>query len=391
MPEPIYLDHAATTPVRDEVRAAMEPFLGPRFGNPSSAHRWGREARTALDEARERVARCLGARADEVCFTSGGTEGDNLAVFGPWRARRGAGRRAIVTSPIEHKAVLAAVHHAAESDGAVARVLPVDGDGLLDRDAYRDALAGDDVAVCSVMWVNNEVGVVQPVPELAAEARARDVVFHTDAVQAFGKLAIDVATLPVDLLTVSGHKIGAPKGIGAIFIRRGTPLQPLFYGGAQDRGRRPGTENVAFAVGLARAAELAAAEREDECARLGALRDAFEARLLAAVPDAVIHGRGAPRAPHVCNVSVPGVDAESLLMALDLQGVAASGGSACQTGSAAPSHVLLAMGVAPELASGAVRLSFGCLSTAEQVERVAALLPALVARARAAASAAPAW
>ncbi|MDF1502674.1 cysteine desulfurase family protein [Roseisolibacter sp. H3M3-2] len=389
MPEPIYLDHAATTPVRDEVRAAMEPFLGPRFGNPSSAHRWGRDARTALDEARERVARCLNARPDEVCFTSGGTEGDNLAVFGPWRARRAGGRRAIVTSPIEHKAVLAAVHHAAERDGAEERVVPVDGDGLVDREAYRAALAG--AAVASVMWVNNEVGVVQPIAELGAEARAQDVVFHTDAVQAFGKIAIDVTTLPADLLTISGHKIGAPKGIGAIYIRRGTPLEPLFYGGAQDRGRRPGTENVAFAVGLALAAELAVAEREEECARLGAMRDAFEARLLAEVPDAVIHGRGAPRAPHVCNVSVPGVDAESLLMALDLQGIAASGGSACQTGNAAPSHVLLAMGVAPELAAGAVRLSFGCLSTPEQVDRVASLLPAMVARARAAASAVPVW
>jgi cysteine desulfurase len=389
MPEPIYLDHAATTPVRDEVRAAMDPFLGPRFGNPSSAHRWGREARAALDEARERVARCLGARPDELCFTSGGTESDNLAIFGPWRARRASGRHAVVTTPVEHKAVLAAVHHAAH-EGAEERILPVDPHGLVDRDAFTAAVR-DDVAVCSVMWVNNETGVVQPVPELAAQAHAADVVFHTDAVQAFGKLPLDVATLPVDLLTISGHKIGAPKGIGAIYIRRGTPLEPLFYGGAQDRGRRPGTENVAYAVGLAVAAELTLAEHGAECSRVGGLRDAFEARLLAAVPDAVVHGRGAPRAPHVCNVSIPGVDAESLLMALDLQGIAASGGSACQTGNSAPSHVLLAMGVAPELASGAVRLSFGCLSTPEQVERVATLFPRLVERARAAASAAPAW
>jgi cysteine desulfurase len=241
------------------------------------------------------------------------------------------------------------------------------------------------------MWVNNETGVIQSVPELAAEAKAADVVFHTDAVQAFGKLPIDVSTLPVDLLTISGHKIGAPKGIGAVYIRRGTPLEPLFYGGAQDRGRRPGTENVAFAVGLAAAAELTLAEHGGECARVGALRDDFEARLLAAVPDAMIHGREAPRAPHVCNVSIPGVDAESLLMALDLQGIAASGGSACQTGNSAPSHVLLAMGVPSDLAAGAVRLSFGCLSTPEQVERVGTLFPRLVERARAAAAAAPAW
>ena len=389
MPEPIYLDHAATTPVRDEVRAAMDPFLGPRFGNPSSAHRWGREARTALDEARERVARCLGAHTDEVCFPSGGTEGDNLAIFGSWRARRASGRRAIVTTPIEHKAILAAVHHAA-SDGAEERIVPVDRDGQIDREAYAAALR-DDVAVCSVMWVNNEMGAVQPIAELAAQAKAAGAVFHTDAVQAFGKLPIDVATLPVDLLTISGHKIGAPKGIGAIFIRRGTPLEPMLYGGAQDRGRRPGTENVAFAVGLAVACERTLAEHGEECARLGGLRDAFEARLLAAVPDAVIHGRGGVRAPHVSNVSIPGIDSESLLMALDLQGIAASGGSACQTGNAAPSHVLTAMGVPPDLASGAIRLSFGCLSTPEQVERVATLFPRLVARARAAASATSEW
>jgi cysteine desulfurase len=389
MPEPIYLDHAATTPVRDEVRAAMEPYLGPRFGNPSSAHRWGREARTALDEARERVARCLGARADEVCFTSGGTEGDNLATFGAWRARRASGRRAIVTTPIEHKAVLAAVHHAA-GDGAEERIVRVDSDGAVDGDAFAAALR-DDVAVCSVMWVNNEVGVVQPVPELAARARATGAVFHTDAVQAFGKLPIDLATLPIDLLTISGHKIGAPKGIGATYIRRGTPLEPMLHGGAQDRGRRPGTENVAFAVALAVAAELTLAEAEHECARLRALRDAMEARLLAAVPDLVVHGRGAARAPHVTSVSVPGVDAETLLMGLDLHGVAVSGGSACQTGSAAPSHVLTAMGVSPELALGAVRLSFGCLSTPEQVEQVGALFARLVEKARAATVAGPAW
>ena len=389
MPEPIYLDHAATTPVRDEVRAAMDPFLGPRFGNPSSAHRWGREARAALDEARERVARCLGARADEVCFTSGGTEGDNLAIFGPWRARRQSGRRVVVTTAVEHKAVLAAVHHVA-GDGGEERILPVDRHGMVELDAFAAALR-DDVAVCSIMWVNNETGVVQPVPELGARAKTSGAVFHTDAVQAFGKLPIDVATLPIDLLTLSGHKIGAPKGIGAIYIRRGTPLEPLFYGGAQDRGRRPGTENVAAAVGLAVAAELTVGEHGTECARVGALRDAFEARLLAAVPDAVIHGHGAPRAPHVCNVSVPGVDAESLLMALDLQGIAASGGSACQTGNSAPSHVLTAMGLSPELAAGAVRLSFGCLSTSEQVDRIATIFPKLVARVRAAATAVPTW
>ena len=386
MPEPIYLDHAATTPVRPEVRDAMEPFYGPRFGNPSSTHRWGRDARAALDEARERLARCIGARPDELCFTSGGTEGDNLAVLGVWRARRAEGRNAVVSSPIEHKAVLAAVHQAAR-EGADERLLAVNGDGVV-TDASFDALIGDDVAVCSVMWVNNETGVVQPVPALAERAKARGATVHTDAVQAFGKLPIDLAALPVDVLTLSGHKIGAPKGIGAIYFRRGTPLEPMFHGGAQDRGRRPGTENVAYAVGLAVAAELAVAEREAEWRRLETLRETLERAILERVPDAVIHGRGAARAPHVINVSVPGVDSESLLMALDLRGIAASGGSACQSGNAAPSHVLLAMGVPPDLAASAVRMSLGCLTTESCVERVASLFPELVRKSRAAAASA---
>jgi cysteine desulfurase len=390
MREPIYMDHAATTPVRAEVRAAMEPYLGPKFGNPSSAHRWGREARTALDEARERVAQCLGARPDEVCFTSGGTEGDNLAVLGSWRALRGSGRSAIVTTPTEHKAVLASVHHAA-AEGAEERLAPVSADGVVELEAFAARVADGRAAVCSVMWVNNETGVVQPIAALGARARGAGALFHTDAVQAFGNRPIDVAALPVDLLTLSGHKIGASKGIGAIYIRRGTPIEPLLHGGSQDRGRRPGTENVAAAVGLAVAMELTHAEREREGARLGGLRDRLEAAILAGVPDAVIHARGAERAPHVCSVSAPGVDGESLLMGLDLQGVAASGGSACQSGSALPSHVLAAMGVAPELASGAVRLSLGALTTTEHVEHVGVLLPVLVAKARTAAASAPTW
>ena len=380
MPEPIYLDHAATTPIRREVLAAMEPFLGPRFGNPSSVHRWGREARAALDEARERVAKCLGANTDEVCFTSGGTEGDNLAVLGGWRAARGAGRNAVVTTPVEHKAVLAVAHQAAR-EGAEERMLAVDANGLVDRASF-DALVREDVAVCSVMWVNNEIGVIQQVPALAEAAKARGAIFHTDAVQAFGKVAIDARAQPFDTLTISGHKIGAPKGIGALYIRRGTVLEPLMHGGSQDRGRRPGTENVAFAVGLARAAELTVAEREAECARLEQLRDRLEAALLDRIPDAVVHGRGAPRAPHILNISVPGTDSESLLMALDMAGVAASSGSACQSGSVTPSHVLSALGVRPELAAAAVRMSLGALTTDGCVERVAELFPALIGKAR---------
>jgi cysteine desulfurase len=386
---PIYLDHAATTPVRPEVRAAMEPFYGPQFGNPSSAHRWGRAARAALDEARDRLAATFGARPDEVVFTSGGTEADNLAVLGAWRAHRGECRTAIVSTPVEHKAVLAAVHHAT-TEGAAARLLAVDADGVVDL-AAAEALLDDAVAVCSLMWVNNETGVVQPVEAVTACARARGVVVHTDAVQAFGRLTVDVRELPVDLLTLSGHKLGAPKGVGALYVRRGTSLAPLFHGGAQDRGRRPGTENVAYAVGLATAAELAVAEREEEGARQRALRDALEAAIVAGAPDAVVHGRGALRAPHVLNVSVPGVDGAALLLALDLHGVAASGGSACQTGKAEPSHVLLAMGVEPSLAAGAVRLSVGALTTPACVARAGALLPRLAAKARALAAAGPVW
>jgi len=380
MPQPVYLDHAATTPVRREVFEAMEPFYGPRFGNPSSVHRWGREARAALDEARERVARCFGAQPDEVCFTSGGTEADNLGVFGPLRTQQAKGRSAIVSTPIEHKAVLAAVHYAAQQ-GATERMLDVTSDGVVDLTTL-DAAINDSVAVCTVMWVNNEIGTIQPVPEIAERVKAHGGVMHTDAVQAFGKVDFDVRKVPVDLLTISGHKIGAPKGIGAMFIRRGTKIDPMFHGGSQDRGRRPGTENVAYAVALACAAELTVQERETECARLASLRDTLEGGLLARIPDAVVHGRGAPRAPHVLNISVPGTDSESLLMALDLAGVAASAGSACQSGSVTPSHVLTAMGVKPELAVAAIRMSLGSLTTPGCVARVVELFPALIAKAR---------
>ena len=379
MPDPIYLDHSATTPVRPEVLEAMLPFFGPRFGNPSSTHRWGREARVALDEARERLARSIGASADEICFTSGGTESDNLAVLGAWRALRQS-RPAVVSTPIEHKAVLAAIHEV-EAEGGVARLVDVGRDGVVNRDSF-DAALGDDVALCSVMWVNNEIGTIQDVPSLAAAARARGALFHTDGVQALGKVPIDVRSIAVDYLSISGHKVGAPKGIGALYVRRGVPITPLMYGGAQDRGRRPGTENVAMAVGFARAVELAVAEREGEWARLEALRDKLEAALLAKIPDAVVHGRGARRAPHVLNISVPGTDSESMLMALDLQGVACSAGSACQSGSIDPSHVLTACRVPHELAVGSVRLSLGSLSTEAHVARVAELFPALITKAR---------
>ena len=379
MPDPIYLDHAATTPVRQEVVEAMAPFYGARFGNPSSIHRWGREARTALDEARERVAACLGAASDEVCFTSGGTEADNLAILGGWRILKGSGRVAVITTPVEHKAVLASVHKAAE-EGAEQRMLPVDASGLVSlADAERQF--GDDVAIASVMWVNNEIGTIQPVPELAALAKSRGVIFHTDAVQAFGKVEVDARKVPFDFAAISGHKIGAPKGIGAMYLRRGTPLEPLFFGGTQDRGRRPGTENVAYAVGLATACELSVRDREKNCAKYAALRDRLEAGVLAKVPDARVNGGGAPRAPHVTNITVPGVDGESMLMALDLHGVACSGGSACQSGSSGPSHVLAAIG-ATNTPGASIRMSVGALSDDAAIDRAIDVFTKLALRAR---------
>lgn len=384
----IYLDHAATTPVRPEVLEAMAPYFGARFGNPSSVHRWGREARVALDEARERVAACLGAHPDEVCFTSGGTEGDNFAILGAFRTRRAAGRTAAVTTPIEHKAVLAAVHQVVV-EGGEERIAPVTPDGVVDEAAFA-ALLDDRVAVASVMWVNNETGVVQPVPALAERTRAAGALFHTDAVQAFGKVPIDARRTPFDLLTISGHKLGAPKGIGALFIRRDTAIEPLLHGGSQDRGRRPGTENVAFAVGLACAAELMVAEHEAELVRLQALRDRLEGGIRARVPDAVIHGAGAERAPHVVNVSIPGTSSESMLMALDLRGIACSAGSACQSGSVSASHVLSAMQVPPALANAALRLSLGALSDEGGVDRAVDVLAMLAGKARGA-PAAVAW
>ncbi|WP_411280556.1 cysteine desulfurase family protein [Gemmatimonas sp.] len=380
MNQPVYLDHAATTPVRDEVMAAMAPYFGARFGNPSSVHRWGREARVALDESRERLAACLGAHADEVCFTSGGTEGDNFAILGVFRTRRAQGRVAAITTPIEHKAVLGAVHQVAH-EGGEERLVRVTRHGLVDMAHFTELLDAR-VAVASVMWVNNEVGVVQDVPALAAQAKSAGAVFHTDAVQAFGKLSINARTMPFDLLTISGHKIGAPKGIGALFIRRDTPLEPMFHGGSQDRGRRPGTENVAFAVGLATAAELLLAEHDAEHARLSTLRAMLEQGLHERIPDVIIHGEGTLRAPHITNMSIPGTSSESMLMALDLRGIACSAGSACQSGSVSASHVLSAMGVSPDIANAALRLSLGCMSTDACVQRTLDVLTALAEKSR---------
>lgn len=379
---PVYLDYAATTPVRPEVREAMLPYLGDAaFGNPSSPHRFGRTARAGLEQARREVAEAVGAEPGQVVFTSGGTEADNLALIGAALAARDrGGRMAVAVTAVEHKAVLAAAH-AVRHLGGEETILPVDADGLVDLAALDAALAAGP-AVASIMWVNNETGLIQPVEQIAARCRDAGALFHTDAVQAFGKVPVSLQMLDCSLLTLSGHKIGAPKGIGALVVRTRGAVEAIIHGGGQQYGIRPGTENVAGAVALGRAAQLAAAEQAGEAARLTALRDDLAARLTASVPDAVINARGAPRAPHVLNISVPGTDSEATLMHLDLAGIAASGGSACSTGAVEPSHVLTAMGVPRDVALGTIRFSLGHGTTPGDIERVAGAMPGIVEKVR---------
>jgi cysteine desulfurase len=379
---PVYLDHAATTPVRPEVLEAMLPYLtNQAFGNPSSAHRFGRAARAGIEQARREVAQAVGAEPNQVIFTSGGTEADNLGIIGAALAARDRGGHVCaVVSAIEHKAVLAAAHAVCHLGGREV-VLPVDEDGRVSLDALDEALA-DRPALVSIMWANNEVGVIQPVAEIAGRCEAAGVVFHTDAVQAFGKVPVSVGDLPCTLLTLSGHKIGAPKGIGALIVRDRKAVEAIIHGGSQQYGIRPGTENVAGAVALGRAALLAAREQPVEAPRLRALRHLLAERLRATVRDLVVNGDSADGAPHVLSVSVAGADSEALLMHLDLAGVAASSGSACSTGAVEPSHVLVAMGVPRELALGAIRFSFGRESSAEDVDRVVEVMPAVVAKVR---------
>ncbi|TFG47043.1 MAG: cysteine desulfurase [Gemmatimonadales bacterium] len=379
---PVYLDHAATTPVRAEVLEAMLPFLGPAaFGNPSSAHRFGRTARAGIEEARRQVATALGAEPSQVIFTSGGTEADNLAVVGASLAAGAEGRpmHAAVCAT-DHKAVLAAAHAVARLGGSET-VLPVDSHGILDLAALDAALAARP-AIVSVMWVNNEVGTVQPVGEIGRRCRAAGTMFHTDAVQAFGQLPVTMEDTGATLLTISGHKIGAPKGIGALVVQSRAAVEAIIHGGGQQFGLRPGTENVPGSVALGKAAELAAAEQAAKATRLGKLRDELAARIRIAIPDIVWIAEGAPRAPHVLSLGIPGADAEALLMHLDLQGVAASGGSACTTGAAEPSHVLTAMGVPRELALCTIRFSMGRETTQADIDRAVAVLPTVVAKVR---------
>ncbi len=384
----VYLDSAATTPVRAEVLEVMLPYLGKdAFGNPSSAHRFGRAARAGVEEAKRTIAEMLGAEPSQVVFTSGGTEADNLAVIGcALAARERGGPFRVAVSAIEHKAVLAAAH-AVQHLGGEEIVLPVNASGMVDADtlagALREGGGAHGVAVVSVMWVNNEVGVIQPIAQLAARCRAAGVPFHTVAVQAFGKIPVSLHDVDATFLTISGHKIGAPKGIGALVVRDRHAVEAMIHGGGQQFGIRPGTENVPGIVGLGKAVELAATEQATFAARAATLRDELERRLLEVVPDAVINGWQAERAPHVSNVSIPGTDSEALLMHLDLAGIACSSGSACSTGAVEPSHVLTAMGVPRELGVAALRFSLGRENTAEDVDTVIGALPKIVDKVRA--------
>lgn len=379
-----YLDNAATTPVRPEVLEAMLPYLGSEaFGNPSSAHRFGRAARAGIEEAKRAVAEAVGAEPNQVVFTSGGTEADNLAIIGAALASKARGGPfRVAVSATEHKAALAAAH-AVKQLGGEEIILPVTASGLVETEALDRAIERG-VAVVSVMWVNNEVGTIQPVAELATRCNGTGggVPFHSDAVQAFGKVPVSFRDVRCALLTISGHKIGAPKGIGALIVRDRKAVEAIIHGGGQQFGIRPGTENVPGIVGLGTAARLAAQEQQALAGRLRALRDELQRRLLAIVPDAVIHGWQGQRAPHIANVSIPGTDSEALLMHLDLAGVACSSGSACSTGAVEPSHVLTAMGVPRELGVAALRFSFGKDSTLEDVEAVAAVLPKIVEKVR---------
>ena len=382
----VYLDNAATTPVRPEVLEAMLPYLGrDAFGNPSSAHRFGRAARAGVEEAKRTIAEVLGGGVEpgHVIFTSGGTEADNLAVIGAALAARDRGGPfRVAVSAIEHKAVLAAAHAVVHLGGEEV-ILPVDGEGAVSLEALDEALARGSVAVVAVMWVNNEVGAVQPVARLAERCRQAGVPFHVDAVQAFGKIPVSLRDVPCTLLTLSGHKIGAPKGIGALIVRDRHVVEAIIHGGGQQFGIRPGTENVPGIVALGKAIELAAQEQAGFAARVAALRDELERRLLAVMPDAVVNAARGPRAPHVSNVSIPGTDSEALLMHLDLAGIACSSGSACSTGAVEPSHVLTAMGVPRELGVAALRFSFGKDSNEEDLEAVIGAMPKIVEKVRA--------
>jgi cysteine desulfurase len=376
----IYLDHNATTPMDPLVVDRMALALRDDFGNPSSVHHFGQQAKAVVDEARSRVAALLKAEPAEVVFTSGGTEADNFAIRGAAEALEPSGKRHLIATTIEHEAVLNTLKALARR-GWRTTLLPVGQTGIVTPDALRAALT-DDTAIVSVMHANNEIGTVQPIAELARIARERGVLFHTDAVQTAGKLPLDVKALGVDLLTISAHKFYGPKGVGAIWIRRGLRLLPILTGGKHERSRRAGTENVAGIAGMGVAADQARAKMAEEAARLAPLRDRLENGVLGAVSGTVVNGARDRRVPNTTNISFDRVEAESLLIALDLAGIAVSTGSACSSGTLEPSHVLKAMGFPPHRTQNSIRFSLGAANTAEDVERVIAVLPGVVEKLR---------
>jgi cysteine desulfurase len=372
----VYLDNNATTPVLPEVFEAMRPFFAEHFGNASSIHHHGQETRAAVERARESVAALLGCRASEIVFTSGGTEGDNLAISGLTRAGDH-----VISSTIEHHAVLNSCKHL-EAMGCEVTYVPVDGRGLVDPDDVRRALRPN-TKLITIMMANNETGVLQPVEEIGKIAAEADVYFHTDAVQAAGKVAIEVKRVACDLLSISGHKLHAPQGAGALYVRKGTILQPLFYGGSHERSRRAGTENVPGIIGLGKAAELAReALQRGDLARMSSMRDHLEQTILSEVEATGVNGEGAPRVPNTTNIHFDYIEGEALVIALDLKGLAVSTGAACSSGAIEPSHVLTAMGLPPEIARASLRFSFGKQNTEDDVQFALDLVPQTVSRLR---------
>jgi cysteine desulfurase len=372
----VYLDNNASTPVVPDVQEAMRPYFAERFGNASSIHHHGQDTRAAVERARESVAELIGCRASEIVFTSGGTEADNLAIAG----LASVGDH-VITSSIEHHAVLFACKHL-EEIGCEVTYLPVDGRSLVDPGDVRRALRPN-TKLISIIMANNETGVVQPVEEIGKIAAAADVFFHTDAVQAAGKVPVNVKTIGCDLLSISGHKIHAPQGVGALYVGKGTRIHPLFYGGRHERSRRAGTENVPGIVALGKAAALAAQglERGDD-KKMAALRDRLERRILTQVDEAGVNGEGAPRVPNTTNIYFDHIEGEALVIALDLKGLAVSTGAACSSGAIEPSHVLTAMGLRADRARASIRFSLGKQNTEEDVDFALALVPETVARLR---------
>ncbi|MDD3312581.1 cysteine desulfurase NifS [Pseudodesulfovibrio sp.] len=371
----IYLDNNATTRVDPAVFEAMAPFFTERYGNPSSAYEFGRQVAADIDRARRQTAALLGCEPDEIVFTSCGSESDNTAIRSALAAA--PAKRHVIASRVEHPAVLKLCRHLAANEGYDVTLLGVDAKGRMDLEELRDALRGD-TAVVSVMWANNETGNVHPIAEMAALAHERGAFFHTDAVQAVGKVPIDLSAVPVDMLALSGHKFHAPKGIGALFVRRGLPFRSLLIGGGQESGRRAGTENTAFIVGLGKACELAAAHMDEERTRVRELRDRLERGLLAAVPDTVVNGDPTSRLPGTSYLSFGSVSGGDILRELDRYGICASTGSACSAANPEPSHVLTAMDVPLRHAVGSVRFSLGRFNTAGEVDRVLAVLPGII-------------